>query len=269
MTIMKRLKFNEGGQPVFLDDLKVLQENDDNSVRTLFRALGNGENAFLLKKPEVADVSASEDDYTTTFTLKSGVIVVDGEPLSWPDTELTIPDWETPIYLVVNREDSDSRVFEDGQSKACVTDITVTPKLDNSGAAEWYALYSLRKLEDLVKDFIGIKENSWKNIPVTFYNGYSGDVKYQDLDFCRRVYINISSKNSSPLSGDVLLFYCDESFLHNFDSPVSTSVVTENGILSFTIGGFEGMVRASVSLPADDIDSASLLPVKTIFELPK
>lgn len=47
---MNRLKFNEGGQPVYLDDLKLLQDNDEGAMSSLMEALGGGKTAFLLKK---------------------------------------------------------------------------------------------------------------------------------------------------------------------------------------------------------------------------
>lgn len=98
---MKMLKFNEGGQPVFLDDLKTLQDNQQETSSQLMSVLGNSQKAFLMKKPAVETVQISEDELTTTFVLKAGTLVVDGLAMSWADTQLTINGWDTPIYLVV------------------------------------------------------------------------------------------------------------------------------------------------------------------------
>lgn len=51
---MKTLKFNEGGQPVFLDDLKTLQDNQQETSSQLMSVLGNSQKAFLMKKPGTA-----------------------------------------------------------------------------------------------------------------------------------------------------------------------------------------------------------------------
>lgn len=266
---MKRLKFNEGGQPVFLDDLKTLQDNQQGASSQLMSVLGNGQKAFLLKKPDIEISTVSEDELTTTFTLKAGTLVVDGIAISWSDTQLTIGDWETPIYLVVKRTETGGRVFQDGQTRNCNIEATVTPTLDNSGAEEYYSLYDLKTLNELILDFLDLKDTAWQNLSVNFKNGYSGIVKYQDLDVCRKIYIKIQSSNVTPVSGSVDLFYTSESFMQAFRSPVTASVASENGIQSFEIEAFDGMVRANISLPADDLDSPSNLPVKIIFELPK
>lgn len=266
---MKTLKFNEGGQPVFLDDLKTLQDNQQETSSQLMSVLGNSQKAFLMKKPLVETVQISEDEFTTTFVLKAGTLVVDGLAMSWADTQLTINGWDTPIYLVVKKSETGARVFQDGQTRNCNVEAIVTPTLDNSGADEYYNLYELKTLNELILDFLEIKDTVWQNLSVSFKNGYSGIVKYQDLDVCRKVYIKIQSSNVTPVSGSVDLFYSSESFMQAFLSPVTASVATENGIQSFEIEAFDGMVRANISLLADDLDSPSDLPVKIIFELPK
>lgn len=266
---MNTLKFNEGGQPVFLDDLKTLQDNQQETSSQLMSVLGNGQKAFLMKKPQVETISVSETDLTTTFILKAGTLVVDGVAMSWDDTQLTIGDWETPIYLIVKRTEAGARVFQDGQTRNCNVITTVTPTLDNSGAKEYYNLYDLKTLNELIRDFLEIRDAAWQNLSVNFKNGYSGIVRYQDLDVCRRIYVNIQSSSVAQVSGSLDLFYTSESFLQSFRSPVTAYVPSENGVSSFEIEGYEGMVRANISLPADDLNNPSDVPVKIIFELPK
>ena len=64
---MNRLIFNEGGQPVFLDDLKLLQENDTGFNHRLLEAITGSRQTFLLEQIEGKPVSVDQEKMTTTF----------------------------------------------------------------------------------------------------------------------------------------------------------------------------------------------------------
>lgn len=264
---MNRLKFNEGGQPVYLDDLRLLQSNDATTLATLVSALGNGTKAFLLTSPEVTRVNVS--DSVTNFSLKSGTLVVDGEFLEWPDTDMEISDWNTPIYLCVKESESDIRTFEDGQERACSTTKSVTVTTDATGATESYNIYDLKTLGELLQSVIGYTEYAWKSVNVTWKNGYGGTVRYQDRPECYRVWVKAKSSSLSELTGSVLLFYADESWLQYYVSDREAYIQTENGVTSFSLSSFEGGTYANISLPIDDVTNASGLSINAIFEIPK
>lgn len=264
---MNKLKFNEGGQPVYLDDLRLLQENDAKTLQTLVTALGNGTSAFLLSKTEAADVEADESG--TTFTLKGGTLVVDGEFLEWEDTSLKISDWNDPIYLCVKETETDVRTFEDGQERACSTAKSVTVTTDNTGATESYNIYELKTLGELLKSVIGYTEYAWKSVNVTWKNGYTGTVRYQDKPESYRVWIKATSTSTTTGSGTPWLFYTEETFLQYYVSDRKAFVRTENGVESFTVHAFEGCTYADISLPFDDVKNPSCLDIDIIFEIPK
>lgn len=266
---MKTLKFNEGGQPVFLDDLKMLQDNGLEPWSRLVSALAGSGNAFLLKKPEVDIVEASEDEGTTTFVLKAGTLVAGGTVADWEDTRLTIGDWETPIYLVVRREESGARVFQDGQTRNCMVRTTVIPTLDSSGADEYYSLYDMKTISELLKDFVGLSENTWKDVPVTFMNGYGGKVMCQDNVMYRRIYIDIESKNATMTDGQIALFNTTEQYMRFFRSPAWVAVKGDKKLKTFGVHGYEGIVSVSKSSDDGEQESPSGVPVKIVFELPK
>lgn len=266
---MKTLKFNEGGQPVFLDDLKTLQDNQQETSSQLMSVLGNSQKAFLMKKPEVETVQISEEELTTTFVLKAGTLVVDGLAMSWADTQLTINGWDTPIYLVVRREESDARVFQDGQTRNCMVRTTVIPTLDSSGADEYYSLYDMKTLSELLKDFVGLSENTWKDVPVTFMNGYGGKVMCQDNVMYRRIYIDIESKNATMTDGQIALFNTTEQYMRFFRSPAWVAVKGDKKLKTFGVHGYEGIVSVSKSSDDGEQESPSTVPVKIVFELPK
>jgi len=269
---MNRLKFNEGGQPVYLDDLRLLQENGMAAVKTLLAALGDNVSVFWLVPPEFTKISL-DDDTGYTIKIKGGSVAVDGEILEWDDTQVTVSDLSTPIWLCVKEADTDTRTFEDGQDRACATAKTVTFTTDNTGAEESYNIYEIKSMGELLKGVIGYTEYAWKNVTnITWRNSYSGTVKYQDRPECYRVWINIKSTSYTELTGSVSLFYADYTeypWLFAFESDRRAFVQSENGVSSFLISAFEGEVAAIAGLPFDDVTNAASLPVKIIFDIPK
>lgn len=226
---MNRLVFSEGGQPVCLDDLKLLQDNEQNDIKTIFLALSDSK-AFLLSKMNVENLEVVNGS-KTGFTLKSGSIVIDGEFFSWQDTRLVIDDWNQPIYLCVRESESDNRTFEDGQDRMCILQKSVYASISNEGASSYYNIYDLPMFTDLLKTKLNVAvDNNWKNMDVTFSNGYSGTVQYQELQYYYKVRINVkSSSRSWTSSSDQTVFI--------FDSEKYPNAITECASTSFMTGG--------------------------------
>nr|DAU35606.1 MAG TPA: hypothetical protein [Caudoviricetes sp.] len=271
---MNRLKFNEGGQPVYVDDLETLQENDAESMRKLLETLSGGVKAYLLADWKTEIVSVDVEKSTTTAKIYAGTAVVDGEFVSWEDTTVVLQTWNDPIYLCIKRTETDSRTFEDGQTRTCAVKTEGYLSMDNSGATESYSVYELPVMTKLVRKAIGVNdEPSYKQLKVTFRNGYSGTVAYKELADVYRYKIDIRSDNATEIKGSVDLFYCDDAMPGAqggaFNTPTRAFVQTENGVQDFDLYAFEGEVHANVSLPFDDVSSAAGLPVKIIFDLPK
>ncbi len=267
---MNRLKCNEGGQPVYLDDLETLQANDMQSMALLLAALTGSEGAYLLQeqKGEVAD------DEGKQMKMYGGAAVVNGEIVKWGDTTLTVDSWDDPLYLCIRRTDADQRTFEDGQTRACATKTEGYLSTNNSGTTESYLVTSLPVMSNLVRKAIGIKEEAgYRQLKVSFMNGYSGTVAVKELTDVYRYKIDIKSTNTTTLTGSVSLFYSEETLpgarSEKFVTPTTAFVCTENGVTAFTLSCAENTVTADVELPCDDVVSASGLSVKMIFELPK
>lgn len=269
---MNRLKFNEGGQPVYVDDLETLQENDTAGMKRLLETLTGGVKAYLLSAVSAEVVSADVDKSTTTAKIHGGVAVVDGEFVSWDDTTVVLQTWDDPIYLCIKRTETDNRTFEDGQTRACVVETKGYISTDKSGATESYRVYDLPIMAKLVRKAIGVNdEPSYKQLKVTFRNGYSGTVAYKELADVYRYKIDIRSNNAAEIKGSVDLFCFEDAAPGGdaFNTPTRAFVQTENGVQDFDLYAFEGEVYAGVSLPFDDVNSAAGLPVKIIFDLPK
>lgn len=269
---MNRLKFNEGGQPVYVDDLETLQENDTVSMKRLLETLTGGVKACLLADIKAEIVSVDVDKSTTTGKFYGGTAVVNGEFVVWDDVTLVLQSWDDPIYLCIKREETDNRVFEDGQTRACAVETKGYISTDKSGATESYCIYDLPIMAKLVRKAIGVNdEPSYKQLKVTFRNGYSGTVAYKELADVYRYKIDIRSHNAAEIKGSVDLFCFEDAAPGGdaFNTPTRAFVQTENGVQGFDLYAFDREVYAAVSLPFDDVNSAAGLPVKIIFDLPK
>ena len=257
---------------MYVDDLETLQENDTAGMKRLLEILTGGVKACLLADIRTEIVSVDVDKSTTTGKFYGGTAVVNGEFVSWDDVTIVLQSWNDPIYLCIKREETDNRVFEDGQTRACAVETKGYISKDKSGATESYNIYDLPIMTKLVRKAIGVNdEPSYKQVKVTFRNGYSGTVAYKELTDVYRYKIDIKSNNTEEIKGSVDLFcFVDDPPCGNaFNTPTRAFVQTENGVQDFDLYAFDGEVYAHVSLPFDDVSSAIGLPVKIIFDLPK
>ncbi len=264
---MNRLKFNEGGQPVYLDDLETLQANAMADTAALAKALAQDTAAFLLRPLRTAQKEAG----AAAYTVKGGSAMINGEMVSWDDTEVSLGEATDPVYLCVKRTESDSRTFEDGQSRACATSVEAWMAASASGAAEWYNARELPDMAGLLRTALGIKdEPEWRDAKgVTFQNGYSGTVAIKETDDTYRVKIDIKSVQGSAVTGYPLLFLTTEPCLQTFVSSAEACVDIDNKMYHFMVTGYDGQVTADVSLPFDNVSTVTGLDVKMIFDLPK
>lgn len=264
---MNRLKFNEGGQPVYLDDLRLLQDNSKAAVDYLLSAITRGQPSLFLEQPTYRYI---EDDVVgPAIEVSKGTAYLYGDFVSWDKT--IIPGIQSlgDLYLCICETDSDRRFFDDGQQRACLVYREGYISNDHVGASKYIGLSGTWDIFDYLQDAIGYKPNQWRNVAVQFANGYKGTVRYKEMDDCYRVYINIRSTNTNAISGSIFLFSTDSPILGYFYSPRTACIQTENGVMGCSIHGFEGQVYLDVNLPFVDADCAADVPVKIIFEIPK
>lgn len=263
---MNRLKINEGGQPVYLEDLQLLQDNGISSINLLLSALGRGRSTMLFEKPTYQYTENEAGDFI--IKVNQGTAFINGDFVSWRDAVVE-PQSEDDLWLCVREIPGDKRIFDDGQQRNCIVSREGYISADPAGAAVSYKLTSLSCIADYIQELIGYKIAVWQNIKVSFFNGYSGTVRYKELDDCYRVSVDIKSNSYKELTGSPLLFYSDKTFLQYFRSSGEAFVRTENGVAGGQLYGFEGNVYLDLQLPFDDASCAADVPVKMIFELPK
>lgn len=242
---------------MYLDDLRLLQENISSLVSAAMSPFGVG--AFLIEERVTTQEGGG--------VIPAGHLVADGEIYEFEAFDSG--EGGAPVYISVTERTADPRVFEDGQQRDCRS--TGAAALTGERPQEaCHLYYGLPTLAGLMKTLLGLdREPQWQTAEVTFINGYSGTVRHKELEECRRVWIDIRSGSMEPVEGTVDLFYADVPFLQYFTSPVSACVQTENGVMDFTVTGFEGTVRAVANLPQDGVSSPSGLPVRMVFDLPK
>lgn len=273
---MNRLKFNEGGQPIYLDDLETLQANSLTDVATLAKALATDNETFLLRPLQMEHKEDDSVAGTMVYTVKAGSAMIKGEIVSWEETEVSLSLATDPVYLCVKRTESDSRTFEDGQTRACATNAEAWIATSVSGVQEYYNMLELPNMVTLLRTQLSITdEPAWRDLNVIPLNGYSGTVAVQELTDAYRYKIDISSSDFTTLTGSVQLFYIkDTDYLpgsqgHVLITPTTAFVATDNGVTDFKLRCWEQTMYADVTLPFDNVTSAGDLPVKIIFELPK
>ena len=180
-TIMNELQFHEGGQPIQLDDLQLLQENAMLMFQTLVKTLANEADVFLMKAPH-ASVRVAPDGSSSSYVVDAGTLVLHGDIIPWHETDMSVKAWNAPVYLCVREVESEPRVFADGQTRNCRIGKEVSLSLTKDGAPEAYSLFELPTLPDLLSKTLGVtkEDKEWQDVEVDAWgNGYSGTLRYR------------------------------------------------------------------------------------------
>ena len=267
---MNRLLFSEGGQPVCLDDLKLLQDNEQEGIKLLLSALV-ATKVFLLDKVKF-DFTRDEVG-RLYYIVKAGTLVVDGELLSWNDTTFNPVDITKLKYLCVRDIETDSRIFEDGQSRACVKAKEAYVSLSNEGASLSYNMLQLPVFADLLKKKLNIAvDKNWKDIAVKWSNGYTGSFQYQDLGNYYKCRINIKSSLHSWDNGDGVVGFIDDNNIPRFVSPMFLTGGDDDTTMSesYFVYNIESLtLRGNGVDYSDVVYSPAMCPINTIFDIPK
>lgn len=267
---MNRLLFSEGGQPVCLDDLKLLQDNEQEGIKLLLSALVDTK-VFLLDKIKY-DFTRDEVG-RLYYIVKAGTLVVDGELISWNDTKFNPVDITKLKYLCVRDIETDSRIFEDGQSRACVKAKEAYFSLSNEGASLSYNMLQLPVFADLLKKKLNIAvDKNWKDIAVTWSNGYTGSFQCQDLGNYYKCRISIKSSLRSWDEGNGEVGLITDNNIPRFVSPMFLTGGDDDTTMSefYLVNNIEKLALRGNGVDfSNDIYSPTMCPINTIFDIPK
>lgn len=175
----EKLLFHEGGQPVYIDDLKLMQDGQCGMWRTLLALFMGGAEACLLERADM-QLLALTDDSGRDVLVGGGTLVVDGMTCPFPAARLLVPA-DGDVYVCIKRAETDSRQFEDGQERPCRETFTAYLSVTDAGAERAYRLAELPALLDLLADRLA-RGGTAGSEGVAFANGYSGSARARQLD---------------------------------------------------------------------------------------
>lgn len=165
---MKKLKFNNGGQPIYLDDIQTLQNSMNSALCGLVTALlasdwsqRNITTAFL------ADPTREKDG-----SYVGGWVYHDGNLLQYTNN-LTYAIFAPSGYLNIYKTEADSRVMADGSTANCTETMYAT--VDSAEDAQALASIDWKTVSVMTEIITSVK---WTNTGVTLMNGYAGVLKY-------------------------------------------------------------------------------------------
>ena len=295
---MNKVLFNNGGQPVYLDDLETIQSLASDVlpgvlkqlVRSAIPAysywtsgdvLGNivplGSVSTSAKGFFITPFCAiSRNDVTKKVVLdffEGGYVCIGNELLEYTASKIEL-DYGAPFYVIVKKELLENRSLDNGEVAACKEHKYAVITKDPS-ESDCYSSAELCSLADAIYNIVSarrkIVEEKWTKLSVSFMNGYSGTVEYRETTDSYRYKINIASGDTTEKTGDIDLFDTKGVWPGGFRDTVSCL---------FGAGGDD---QASASMIFFSQDGVAMLhplakanlwypancPVKVIFEIPK
>lgn len=220
---MNKLKFNAGGQPVYLDDLNVLQELPSEYASAILRGLLTSPDIEgEIKKFKAMFPFGTENKlgYFLHFYPKQivgnrwrfdpGCIFLDGEILDFAGGDFDLVSG-SPFYVIVHNDPLNVRTLDNGSQESCGVSRYAEISARPSETLPSYPSSQLGDLMDTIFLKIRAKLNGaseeWIPLQVYFYNGYSGTVEYRELTDCYRIRIDIHSvQNSENVNASIQLF---------------------------------------------------------------
>ena len=213
---------------------------------------------------------------TTTAKVYAGSIVVAGEIIDFPESTVTVKTWSDPLYVCIKETENEGREFEDGQERPCRLSRQAYISTSKDGANVAYNILELPTLTELLRRNLGLGGvDTWKNIPVTFFNGYTGKVQYQKQGDTTRIKVKVSSMKGEwdAIPGKGILFEVDHhvgSFLNRKWSGTFGTGGDDGShlcALEFYDGKCSLRDLREVSGASDVLDSPIECPVSLIFEI--
>lgn len=175
---MNRLIFSEGGQPVFLEDLKMLQDNMVELILSLFPTTDgvargsdcdDSEWKNLRNLPIYATsrhINGSAD--TNSETAQAHKLITRDGIYDVPETTIT-EDTDTgnsnvmDCYYVLNEEIVEQREFEDGITRTVVKNYTAQIVGRKPTSGKYYAVKDVPSLDALLDILpVGYSKNYYK-----------------------------------------------------------------------------------------------------------
>lgn len=161
---MNKLVFSSGGQPVYLEDLKLLQDNMMELVRSLF-LLSHGSDAIASDDEDYAN-SVGLPVYATARhingcgdanleTMQAHKLITAEGVYDVP--EFTLHEGDAPLYYLLEEKTVESREFEDGQIRPVVKSCTAKIVIGAPGTGTYYKVSDVPSFDFQLETLLGIK----------------------------------------------------------------------------------------------------------------
>jgi len=231
---MNKMLFSEGGQPLYIDDLKTLQENPTNQMSALLQALGANTSAFLLERFQGELKKLNEGDKTTTFQTKKNWLVLDGIIYEIKETTLVAHSWNDPLYVGVRKSTSD----------------LIAPSI-----------------------VVKLSETEYKDMPWVLRNGYSGQIQSKVRSDYTIIKVDVQSEKSEWTDGPGVIFEYPTTRVPVppiVSGAIVVGVSSANGQEQVVhIQVLSGKGKLIGSLGASSLPSPANCPIDTYFIIPK
>lgn len=185
---MKKILFNNGGQPTFLDDLKTLQDVVFATTEGIVDGLA-GEGVYLVDKPESRPLAGSNYWYivSPTRVLVNGQVVIATGTAGFKLSNL---------YLHVYERDVDARVLANGTTAPCAKETVAEWVKNPADASGMYSAFDMKTIRQAVAEQMYEDDTLVLSNPTTD-NGYHGTIKRQEMGNIIRYIVNLESEQTS------------------------------------------------------------------------
>lgn len=270
---MNKMLFSEGGQPLYIDDLKTLQENPANQISALLQALGANTSAFLLDRFQGELKKIDQGAATTTFQTKKNWLVLNGVIYELKETTLTVHSWRDPLYVGVRKSVSDIRTFEDGQERACRETAEAFLTLEKTEGV--FNVNELKTLFDLIAPMVvdRLPESEYQNVGWFLKNGYTGETLRREESGYTLIKVNLRSDKSEWTDGPGVVF--EYPTTRTVVPPIMSGAIVvgvssnndQTQIVHVRVLSGEGKLIGN--LGASSLPSPANCPINTYFIIPK
>lgn len=209
---MNKLIANEGGQPIYLDDLLLLQSSSFALVQNIVHGLTGEDSGVLLNPLDISNTIAAnaETDSDGNATVNTGTrisgvayhigansIIYEGNII--PFEAATFERLLTDIKVGIRIQQTDARTFVDGQTRNCKEMYEAYLYVgDSAEAVASYSLCDMEYLDEVIARRVGLVEpdTTWRVVPMVFYNGYHGCVRYNQSGSIAEIKVNVRSEHT-------------------------------------------------------------------------
>lgn len=172
---MNKIIISEGGQPIYLEDLALLQNNADMRVNSYSHVSTGDAAVYLMRRMNLVDIRCENDG--TWYSYDSGILVYRDELYEFEAGQVFVPVGGT-VYVCPRSNDEDVRVFEDGIGRPCRSVHRASITSDSAGMDVAYDVDEIPVYTDLLGETIGSLTPA-NGINVTGYNGYNGAFNFR------------------------------------------------------------------------------------------